>query len=166
MDVQALIGHLVAVVDRIEVVGRLGDVASVPDAVHITLDELPARWADGTARALDAWSGDDALDRTVQVPWDTLSGRSAVGIYVNELTVHTWDLARATGREPRWDPEVLAVADEAVHEQLPLAERSPIWAAAAEALGEAFDPPFLDAVPVPADARAIDALVAWNGRQP
>ena len=43
---------------------------------------------------------------------------------------------------------VLAVSDAAIHQQLPMPERAPMWAAVAEAMGESFDPPFGDAVPV------------------
>lgn len=165
-DVEGLIAHLVAVADRIETIGRTGEVGLVPDSLPVPLGELTARWAEGSARAEAAWIDDATLDRVVRVPWDTMPGRDAVAIYVNELTVHTWDIARAVGRSPEWDPEVLAVSDAAIRQQLPIPERAPMWAAAAEAMGESFDPPFDDAVPVAPDADPIDALVAWNGRRP
>ncbi len=168
MDVEALVGHLVAVVDRIEALGRRGDVGEVPPEVQVPLEGLPSRWDSAAEAAITAWSDDTTLDRQVRVPWDTLSGRDAVAIYVNELTVHTWDLARATDRSPVWDPDVVALSTTAIHQQLPSAERQAMWAEFAAHLPPEvpFAAPFGDAVAVPADAPAIDRLVAWNGRRP
>lgn len=166
-DVGRVVAHLVAVVDRIEAIGRTAEVGLVPDAVGVPIDELPGRWADGATRAEAAWADDHHLERTVRVPWDTMPGRDALAVYVNELTVHTWDIARAIGRSPEWDPQVLAVSDAAIRQQLPIAERAPIWAAVADATGQPLaDPPFGDAVPLAPDAPAIDRVVAWNGRRP
>ncbi len=165
-DVEGLLAHLVAVVERIETIGRTADVGEVPDTIAVPLDELPARWAESSARAEAAWADDNHLERTVRVPWDTMPGRDALAVYVNELTVHTWDIARATGRTPEWDDEVLVVSEAAMHQVLPDPVRAPMWAAFADALGDAFDPPFADAVEVAPDAPAIDRVVAWNGRRP
>lgn len=55
-------------------------------------------------------------------------GANAVATYVDEVIVHTWDLARAWGRT-EWDPEVLAVADAVIRAQLPVADRERLWAA-------------------------------------
>lgn len=165
-DVEGLLAHLVAVVERIETIGRTADVGDVPDTIAVALTQLPARWGEASTRAEAAWADDRHLERAVRVPWDTMPGRDALAVYVNELTVHTWDIAHATGRAPEWDDAVLAVSEAAMHQQLPEPVRSPIWAAFAEALGEDFEPPFADAVEVAPDAAAIDRVVAWNGRRP
>jgi uncharacterized protein (TIGR03086 family) len=165
-DVEGLVAHLVAVVERIETIGRTATIGAVPDSIEVPLGELPARWAEASTRAEAAWAVDDHLERTVRVPWDTMPGRDALAVYVNELTVHTWDIARATGRDVEWDDAVLIVSEAAMHQQLPEPARGPMWAAFADALGEAVDPPFGDAVPVAPDAPAIDRVVAWNGRRP
>jgi uncharacterized protein (TIGR03086 family) len=165
-DVEGLLAHLVAVVERIETIGRTADIGTVPDTIAVPLVELPARWAESSARAEAAWADDQHLERTVRVPWDTMPGRDALAVYVNELTVHTWDIARATDRTLQWDDAVLVVSEAAMHQQLPDAVRAPMWAAFADALGEAFEPPFADAVEVGPDAPAIDRVVAWNGRRP
>ncbi len=168
-DVEGLLAHLAAVLERVRVIGSGGDVFTVSDSMSLGPDETWAdRWAREGRRAAQAWDDDARLTDEVRVPWATLPGADAVAIYVNEITVHTWDLAQATGRQPAWDPLVLDVALAAVHDQLPTPERAEIWAPFAASLppGATFDPPFGDAVPVPADAATIDRLVAWNGRRP
>ncbi|MES3014490.1 MAG: PAS domain S-box protein, partial [Pseudomonadota bacterium] len=48
--------------------------------------------------------------RTMRLPWATCSGAAMLVSYLNEVTVHTWDLAMATGQRPAWDPEVVSLA--------------------------------------------------------
>jgi uncharacterized protein (TIGR03086 family) len=168
-DVQGLLAHLVAVLDRIVVIGNRGNVFEVPARSEILPDDRwPARWDATVHSALDAWADDDLLDAERQLPWTVLPGRDALAIYINELTVHTWDLAHATGQQPDWDDEVLTVSLQAIHGQLPDASRAAMWAEFASAAPEGvrFDAPFADAVEVDPDAPVIERLVAWNGRRP
>jgi uncharacterized protein (TIGR03086 family) len=168
-DVRGLIAHLVAVLDRIEVIGSRGNVFSVPAQSEMLPDDAwSTRWATTAHTALDAWADDALLDADRQLPWTVLPGRAALAIYVNELTTHTWDLAHATGQQPEWDPEVLQLSLAAIHAELPDAVRAPQWAEVAAQMppGVPFVAPFADAVDVPAEAAMIDRLVAWNGRRP
>ena len=169
-DVRGLIAHLVSVLDRIEVIGNRGDVVRRPGAVRDAPRRRVGRSAGTPAvhSVLDAWADDQLLDADRQLPWTVLPGREALAIYVNELTVHTWDLAHATGQQPDWDAEVLESSLQAIHAELPDPSRSAMWAEFARSMPEGipFDPPFADAVEVPGDAPAIDRLVAWNGRRP
>jgi len=168
-DVRGLIAHLVAILDRLEMFGLQGDVGAVGvQAEMLADDEWVDRWDATVHRVLDAWADDDRLDAEMHLPWRPMSGRLALAIYTNELTVHTWDLAHATGQVPTWDPQVLEVSDRAIHAELPDPERGAMWAAIAAQLpdGVPFGAPFADAVPVGADASPIERLVAWNGRRP
>ena len=45
------------------------------------------------------WADDALLDLTVELPWATLSGTEVLASYTGELTLHTWDLATATGQQ-------------------------------------------------------------------
>lgn len=169
LDVRGLLAHMVTVLARIEVIGNRGDVFAVPaQSEMLPDDEWPALWDASVHTALDAWADDEVLDAERQLPWTVLPGREALAIYVNELTVHTWDLAQATGHQPHWDPEVVEVSLQAIHAQLPDASRAATWAAVAASMPEGmpFDAPFADAVPVADDATAVERLVAWNGRRP
>ena len=116
----------------------------------------------------DAWSDDAKLDQTVVLPWATMTGAEMLAMYVSEITTHTWDIAKATGQHPEWDDAVCQLALDAMHRDLPMADRTPMWEAfkATAPANFQFDPPFANAVAVGADAPLIDQLVAWTGRQP
>lgn len=153
-DVRALLGHLVAVLRRVAAVGRGEDPLSVPHVVTEVPDDGWGAAASAAARELgDVWADDALLTRPVRLPFGTLPGAAAVTSYAGELTTHTWDLARATGQHPAWDPTVLQAGLAAIRAKLPTPTR-------AEGI------PFGDAVPVPDDAPLIDRLVAWQGRDP
>ncbi len=165
MDVRAMLGHLVGVLDRIATVGEDGDVFSVVETDSPDV-EWPAAWARAAGRATDAWRDDSALDRPVTLPWIRGSGADVLTSYLSELTVHTWDLATATGQQPRWDDSVVTAALEAPS-VLPAENRRAMFEEISAALGlDDVAVPFADAVDVADDADPIDRLVAWNGRDP
>lgn len=168
MTVEDLLGHLVMVVRRIACAGRGQDVSTWP----IDSDDVaPGGWLDAVVEAahdVQASWPDEVLDRPTPVPWGVFTGAEVAAIYVNELTVHTWDLARATGQEVAWDDGALACSWEAINFQLPEADRTPQWDAAKAYLPPdvPWEDPFANAVDVADDAPLIDKLVAWNGRTP
>jgi hypothetical protein len=86
--------------------------------------------------------------------------------YFSELTVHTWDLATATGQQPDWDDTVVAAALGA-RPIIPAENRRALFEQISNEMGlDEVAVPFAEAVPIPDDAPAIDRLVAWNGRDP
>jgi len=168
-DVARMLAHLVMVARRVAAAGRGEPPMTWPEEERSPADhEYLDLWRQAAADAVAAWSSPDVLDRDTELPWGTFPGPEALATYVNEVIVHTWDLGRAVGREPAWDPEVLAVADAAIRAQVPVADREPMWAAIKPHLPPDYpwEDPFGPAVEVPADAPAIDRLVAWNGRDP
>ncbi|WP_436794219.1 TIGR03086 family metal-binding protein [Actinospongicola halichondriae] len=167
MNVRELIDHVGMAVGRVTAAGRRlpldqwpTDGFSVGDDVTAGIDRL-------SAEALAAWT-DERLAEPVQLPWTTLSGADALATYVNEMLVHTWDLATATEQTPDFDPAAIAVAEAIMHQELPAPERGPMWEEFARQMPEGipFAQPFADAVAVADDAPAIVRLVAWNGRRP
>jgi uncharacterized protein (TIGR03086 family) len=104
-DVRALLGHLVATVDRARVIGEGGDPRTMP--VLVT-DVDDGAWADAFAAAEDkraaAWADDARLEAPAVVPWGQVPGRVALWGYTGELLVHGWDLAVATGQNVEADP--------------------------------------------------------------
>ena len=169
-DVKGLMSHLVFVLHRVAALGR-GDEAFAPNSMAdavIEHDDWVADWKAAAAEVDAAWADDAKLESTVVLPWATMTGAAMLGMYVSEITTHTWDVAKATGQDPEWDDAVCRLALDAMRRDLPMADRTPMWdefKAHAPANFQ-FDPPFANAVAVPVDAPLIDQLVGWTGRQP
>jgi uncharacterized protein (TIGR03086 family) len=167
-DVRALLDHMVMVLRRVAALGR-GDDPFGPDvlgAPPVADDGWPQVWRDAASAVQAAWADDASLTRIVTLPWMQDTGAVALVAYLNEVTVHTWDLAAATGQRPAWDPEVLSLAFDGIR-FLPATGRPALFAEAKANMAPEFrnwSDPFADAVPVPEDAPLIDRLVAWNGR--
>ena len=167
-DVRQLLGHMVTVLRRVTALGRGDDPFGMPRIATVADDGWLEAWADATDEVREAWWDDAVLTRTMRLPWVEGPGAKVLTGYLNEVTVHTWDLARATGQHPAWDAQVLALAYDAIR-FLPPTGRAELVAPIRDAMPpEHRDPsdPFADAVPVPEDAPLIDRLVAWNGRRP
>jgi uncharacterized protein (TIGR03086 family) len=166
-DVKALMAHMVSVLRRVAALGRGDDPFGVSVVASVERGHLRA-WLDAARDVDDAWSDDAVLQRTMRLPWAEQSGAAMLVSYVNEVTVHTWDLATATGQRPAWDPRVVSLAFDGIR-FMPGDNRSAMFDAMRAGMPPAlrdFADPFADAVAVPEDAPLIDRLVAWNGRRP
>ncbi len=149
--VRDLLGHLVTVHRRIAHVAAGGDpldllhLAEIPDGDHV------AALADGRERIETTWSDDAVLERLMTVPWGTMPGRVVGWGYVQELTVHAWDLAVPLGRGDDLDPVLAEAVEPVARRVLPAEPRG----------GHV---PFGPTVDVPADADPYRRLVGWLGR--
>ncbi len=158
-DVAALLDHLVLVAPRIASLGR-----GTPDYTAVDggtagwgVSDIAAAWNHDITDAVAAWDDPESLTRTLTLPWATMPGDGVLRMYLSELLVHTWDLARATDQLPIWDDDAVAAALTFMEMALP-----------ADTRGDAEDAevPFAPVVPTAADAAPIDRLVAWCGRNP
>ena len=169
-DVRGLLGHMVGAMRRVVAMGEgRNPLSVVPMVDGVPDDGWPQAWAEVAHACQAAFTDDAALEQEVVLPWRTGTAAEQLLGYLNEVTVHTWDLAQATGQDPEWDPEVLETAWAAIHTSLPVAERADLFEAITANLPAGVPAPpraFADAVPVPDDAPMIERLVAWNGRQP
>ncbi|MFI8259980.1 TIGR03086 family metal-binding protein [Streptomyces sp. NPDC085665] len=153
-DVRRLSSHLVGVVRRISVIGRGEDPFSVPSFADELADGAWAEaWEPGARELAQVWADPGILGRRLRLPMGEMPGAAAAAVYTHELTVHTWDLAQATGQHPDWDPALIERVIGVVRRALP-----------AETRGGRI--PFAEVVTVDPDAPAIDRLVAWAGRRP
>ena len=160
-----MLGHLVGVLDRIAALGRGEDPFTVTES-RAPDDGWSDAWTASARRVADAWHDDAVLDRPMALPWIQGSGADVLESYFSELTVHTWDLAVATGQRPEWDAAVVAAALTA-RVFLPAENRLELFEEISSSMGlDDVAVPFADAVTVPDDAPAIDRLVAWAGREP
>lgn len=169
LDVRAMIEHLVEVAQRITALGSGDDPMALPGVpAGLDLDGLRAAFAEHGAAALAAFADERRLDDPISLPWATMPGRGHLATYTNELTVHTWDLAVATGQEVPSDPAVIELAESAIRAAFP-PERTSVFAAIwaqtpPELRREGY--PWKDAVEAPSGAAPIERLVAYNGRRP
>jgi len=114
-------------------------------------DDPVAAYAEASAAALAAAGAGDALTRVHATPLGDMPGPVLAGFTTLDITVHGWDLARATGQpadlDGRLAAHVLGFAEQAVTPDTRAPRIGP-------------------AVPVPDDAPVTQRLVAFLGRQP
>jgi uncharacterized protein (TIGR03086 family) len=118
----------------------------VPDwrtVLPAQLEALAAAWRDPAA-----WEG------FTEVGGARLPAQAMGGVALNEVLVHGWDLAVATGQEYRVDPasaqaclELVTVMNQPGNEELRDGQFGPV-------------------VPVPGDAPVLDRLLGLTGRDP
>ena len=169
-DVRQLTGHLIGVLQQVALIGRGRDPFMAPEVVEGVADEAwTSAWDEHAGEIDQAWSDDAVLSTIVTLPWAQMPGAIMLMVYISEVTVHTWDLAMATGQHPVWDDEVVAIAIAGIQQGLPAENRMAQFDQARAGMPEGLadlPPPFGEVVPVPAGSALIDRLVAWNGRRP
>jgi uncharacterized protein (TIGR03086 family) len=156
-DVRTLLGHLVGVPRRVAHVGTGGSPFDVPSMVDLPDGEHAAALKSARADVDRVWgldgNSDAVLDRMLTVPWGTMPGRAVGFGYVQEFTVHAWDLAVATGRADELDPSLAEACEPVSRQMVPADTRGgPV--------------PFGPVVEVRGDAGPYDRLVGWLGRDP
>ncbi|WP_420751856.1 TIGR03086 family metal-binding protein [Rhodococcus sp. O3] len=149
-DVRTLVGHLVSTLERSAAVGAGGDPRTIPESLIAADDEWPAALDTSLEHYWKVWNDDALLDKPVTAPWGTFPGRIAVLVELDELIVHGWDLAVATGQEAEADPPLAEAALEVMRLALPASPRD----------GLPFGPPVEPA----SDAGATERLANWLGR--
>ena len=167
-DVAVLTGHVLAVLQRVAIIGRGGDPNLAPRVVtDVDAADVVAEFDRLAADAEQAWSDNAVLGSIVTVPWTKLPGAVALMIYLSEVTVHTWDLATATGQQVAWNDGAVAMSLAAMRQGLPAEGRMQDYdeSIAAGAGGDLIAP-FSAPRAVAPDAPLISQLVAWTGRQP
>lgn len=148
-DVRDLLNHLFHVVVSFQALAAKGtaDFSTTPD--RLTGDDWRARFEKETALLVQAWSAPGALEGVSQgmgMPQTTV-GEMVLG----DLTVHSWDLARATGQDfAPYEPSV-PVLKEGLGALAPTARKMNVF-------GEPF--------PVPDSATPFEEILALTGRDP
>ena len=124
-----------------------GDVSRLPEdwraAIATRLEDLVAAWRDEAA-----WEG------TTTVAGVTMPAEDMAAVAVDEVVVHGWDVARASGQEIDVDDTSVAAAA-AFAASMADPDR-------AEVRARIFGP----VVPVPDDASPLDRLIGSTGRDP
>jgi uncharacterized protein (TIGR03086 family) len=154
LDVAAVLDHLVGLTIAFrEAAAKVPQPPGpVPDAAHLADDwrtRLPQQLDDLAA----AWRDPGAWEGMTTIAGLDLPG-SAVGVIaLNEVLLHGWDVAAATGQEYRADP---ASAQACLDYGVEFARTSPQFR----------DQIYGPVVPVPRDAPLLDRLLGQAGRHP
>ncbi|MDG9705501.1 TIGR03086 family metal-binding protein [Streptomyces sp. DH37] len=116
---------------------------------------LPADWRGAVPRALDelvaAWRDPAAWEGTTQAGGVTLPAAVAGHVALNELLIHGWDIARATGQAYDCDEASLRASIGLLSQSTDEAERAGTFGPVVE---------------VPGDAPLLDRAVGLSGRRP
>ncbi|SPM39782.1 ArsR family transcriptional regulator, partial [Mycobacterium numidiamassiliense] len=144
-DVAQLTAHLL---NSITAIGGMVD-AEFPERDE---SDSVERQVVGAARAaLDAWHR-HGLDGSVSFGKGEMPAKGACAIFSIEFLVHAWDYARAVGHDVEVPASLTEYVLDLAHNVIKPEFRG----------GAGFDDP----VDVPADASALDQLVAFTGRNP
>ncbi|MFB7543824.1 TIGR03086 family metal-binding protein [Streptomyces zaomyceticus] len=148
-DVRALLNHLLGVVVHFQALA-----AKQPADLALGTDWLAdPGWRDRfeaeTEKLVEAWSAPGAEEGSTGAM--ALPARTVGSMVLLDLTVHAWDLARATGRSFEPDPAVVAGLVEEVERMAPMARKAGVFGEPAE---------------LPGDATAFERLLATTGRDP
>jgi uncharacterized protein (TIGR03086 family) len=156
LAVRNLLGHLtgLAVAFRDAARKDLGPTTDTsPDA---SVPDIGPGWREQLAAALgelaEAWRDPEAWTGMTRAGGIDLPGAVAGAVVADELVIHGWDLARATGQE--YTPDTAAL--QAAHGLL----------AAAAAESDHGQGMFGPVVAVPADAPLLERAVGLSGRDP
>ena len=153
-SVAAMLDHLVGLTLAFRLGAEKSPLAGGPSA---DADHLPADWRTRLPQQLDAlvaaWQQPSAWEGTSEVAGVRMPAAAMGVVAINEVLVHGWDLAVATGQSYAADP----VATQAAFE---FGEGFAVGAP--EARNAMYGP----VVPVPSDAAMLDRLLGQTGRDP
>lgn len=156
-DVKALVNHLLQVLVQFQALAAKQDseFGETPDLVAESREagsDWRDRFADEAAKLVAAWAAPGADEGTTGAM--DMPARTVGCMALLDLTVHAWDLARATGQEYEPAPEssgVVAALREAVAGLAPTARKMGV---------------FGEPVAVPEGAGELERLLAETGRDP
>ncbi|MGV9812988.1 TIGR03086 family metal-binding protein [Streptomyces cellulosae] len=154
--VRHLLGHLLGLSVAFRDAGRKDLGATTDTAPQDALPDVGPAWRAELSKALDelaeAWRDPAAWTGMTRAGGIDMPGEVTAAVALDELVIHGWDLARATGQPYTPDPAAL----ESAHAFL---------RAAAEE-GDRGEGIFGPVVPVPADTPLLDRALGLSGRDP
>jgi len=122
--------------------------------VDYSAGDVLASYDEGVRASLAAFGASGAQERLLKLPFGEMPGAAFMGIAMNEVFTHGWDLAKSTGQPTDLDPEMAT--------QLTMIMQgfvSDAWRGANDKA------PFGSAVQAMASASPADKLAAFLGRQ-
>lgn len=152
-DVKALVEHVITQDLPHFVVSARGGMPDWTTPASAAGQDWARLFSDGAKQVLETWAAAD-LDMPIAVPGGGHAPlRSRAEQQIAELSVHAWDLAKATASEAELDPALAEHALDWSRRMLRPEFRGPDKAFGAE-------------IPVPEGSSAYDRLAGWFGREP
>jgi len=151
-SVRDVVNHLVGGLDAFTA-GLAGE-ARAAEGEHVGDDPAEA-YAVAARRDRSAWETPGALETTLALPWGASPGAVAVHLALGDSLLHGWDVAVATGQDPRLPEDAAAVMLTFMQGMLK-----------PEMRGKGPDATFGPEVPVPDGASVVECLLAFSGRDP
>ncbi|MFB4423686.1 TIGR03086 family metal-binding protein [Streptomyces sp. QL37] len=147
-DVRALLNHLFLVIDNFRILAAKGtpDFSGTEDVVT---GDWRGRFDDETAQLVKAWAEPGAEEG--EAGGMSMPARTVGLMVLGDLTVHAWDLARATGQDFVPDPAVVTGLEPGLAAMAPQAREMKVF-------GEPF--------PLAPGATAFERVLAVTGRDP
>jgi uncharacterized protein (TIGR03086 family) len=156
LAVRNLLGHLTGLAVAFRDAARKDLGPTTDTSPEASVPDIGPGWREQLAAALgelaEAWRDPQAWTGMTRAGGIDLPGEVAGAVVADELVIHGWDLARATGQEYTPDPAALRAAHG-------------LLAAAAEE-AERDQGMFGPVVAVPADAPLLERAVGLSGRDP
>lgn len=157
LAVRNLLGHLTGLAVAFRDAARKDLGPTTDTSPEASVPDIGPGWREQLAAALgelaEAWRDPQAWTGMTRAGGIDLPGEVAGAVVADELVIHGWDLARATGQEYTPDPAALRAAHG-------------LLAAAAEEEAERDQGMFGPVVAVPADAPLLERAVGLSGRDP
>ena len=153
-----LLDHVSGLALAFTAAARKTPVPGAPERASGDASRLGTDWRTRLARELDglaeAWRDPAAWTGETRAGGIDLPGEIAGLVALDEVVVHGWDVARASGQTYAVDRDLL----EAVHDFV-----APLAQPGQEAMRDGI---FGPAIPVPADAPLLDRVIGLTGRDP
>jgi uncharacterized protein (TIGR03086 family) len=154
--VRNMLGHLIGLSSAFRDAGHKDLGATTDTNPDTVVPDIGPGWREELPKVLDelaeAWRDPAAWTGMTRAGGVDLPGAVAAAVAADELVIHGWDLARATGQTYAPDPAALQVS----YDFLLAAAEDPSRG------GGIFGP----VVPVPADAPLVARAVGLSGRDP
>ncbi|MFD4262105.1 TIGR03086 family metal-binding protein [Streptomyces sp. NPDC058534] len=156
LAVRNLLGHLTGLAVAFRDAARKDLGVTTDTAPESSVPDIGPGWREELTGVLGelavAWRDPGAWTGMTRAGGIDLPGEAAGAVVADELVIHGWDLARATGQEYRPDPDALQAAYGLLSASAEEADRD--------------EGMFGPVVAVPAEAPLLDRAVGLSGRDP
>jgi uncharacterized protein (TIGR03086 family) len=149
-DVTALLNHTISVVMMFAGAASGAEFDGAHFANDNVGDDAGASYKSAADKLHAALVAPGVIDATWHMPFGPVPGETAVGFATLEVTQHGWDVAKATGQQADFDPQVTDLA---------------MTAAQAALAGEGRPDVFGPEAECPESAPLADRLAAFLGRE-